>query len=82
MFNVISTLEGYLMLDPSLLKNCSDIIKTLSMCIKGVYTFPIISQKFNVIARLEFELAYFEMQSSAFSHYATGSPYTSYSAYR
>ncbi len=42
---------------------------------KGVHTFPNgICSKVNVIARLEYELAYYDSAVHRFNHYATRTP--------
>ena len=42
---------------------------------KGLHTFPIgISPKVNVVAGLEFELAYYDVTVQHFSHYHTVTP--------
>ena len=42
---------------------------------KGVHTFPMgICPKVNVIARLEFELAYYDSAIHRFNHYTTRTP--------
>ena len=42
---------------------------------KGVHTFPKgICPKVNIIARLEFELAYYDSVVQRFNHYATRTP--------
>ena len=60
------------MLKPSLEKNRSS---TIYLCQedKGVHSFPKdTSPKVNVIAQLEFELAYYNVAVQHVSHYATG----------
>ena len=53
-------------------KNSSDAILTHSWEEKGVHTFPKgISLKVNVIARLEFELAYYDSAVQRFNYYST-----------
>ena len=64
---------GYLMLKTSLLKNSKWYYLTHCWGNKGVYTIPKgINPKMNVIAWLEFELAYFKASIQHFSHYTMG----------
>ena len=66
----ISTFVGYLMLKPPLLKNSSDYYLTDSWKDKKIYTFPKgFSRKVNVLAQLEFDLAYIVPAVQHFSHY-------------
>ena len=54
-----------------------DIRKTILIIAgdKGVYAFPkSINPKVNVIAWLEFELAYYDVTVQHFNHYTTGNP--------
>ena len=61
LFNGISTFIGYLMPNPSFLEEQQCFYLTHSWVDKRVHTFPKgICQKMNVIARLEFELAYYD----------------------
>ena len=62
---------GYLMPKPFSYKNY------LTHCWedKGIYTFPNgICPKVNVIARLEYELAYYDFAVHRFNHYTTRTP--------
>ena len=60
LFNGISTLEGYLMPKPSLLKNSGGTINSTWMGeYKGFIPFP--NSKVNVIAPLESELAFYDL---------------------
>ena len=64
LFNGISTFVGYLM--PNLNHSWED---------KGVHTFPQgICPKVNVIARLEYELVYYDSAIHRFNHYTTRTP--------
>ena len=73
MFDGISTFEDYSMSKPSLL-NIS-VQFNLSLVGKGIHTFPkVISPKVNLIARLDFERAYYDYAVQHISHYVTGSP--------
>ena len=68
LFNGISTFVGYLMPKPFSEKNSSGEDKE-------VHTFPKgICPKVNVIARLEFELAYYDSEVHRFNHYSTRTP--------
>ena len=63
LFNGISTFVGYLM--PNLFYENSWVDK-------GVHTFPKgICPKGNIIARLEYELAYYDSAVHRFNHYTT-----------
>ena len=69
-FNGISTFVGYLIPTPSFQKNSSETNITQSSEDKGVPTFPkSICQKVNVIARLEFELAWYDFAVQRFNHH-------------
>ena len=62
LFNGILTFMGYLMLKPFLLKSSSSIIFTYSWADTGVQTFPKNTYlKVNMIVRLKFELAYYNV---------------------
>ena len=75
MFNGLSTFVGYLMPKPSFQKDSNNAILTRSWEDKGVHTFPKgICLKVNVIARLEFELAYNDSALQCFNHYTTRTP--------
>ena len=64
LFNDISTFVGYLMANLFSKKNSWED--------KGVYTFPkSICPKVNVIARLEYKLAYYDSAVHRFNHYTT-----------
>ena len=68
LFNGISAFVGYLMQKPFSEKN----YLTHSWENKGIHTFPkSICPKVNVIARLEYELAYYDSAVHRFNHYAT-----------
>ena len=57
------------------LKNSSGAYLTHSWEDKGVHTFPMgICPKVNVIARLEYELAYYDSAVHHFIHYTTRTP--------
>ena len=71
LFNGISTFVGYLMPKLFSLKN----YLTHYWEDKGVHTFPKgICPKVNVIARLEYELAYYDSVVHRFNHYTTRTP--------
>ena len=66
LFNGVSTLVGYIMPKPSFSKNWED---------KRIHTLPKgICPKMNIIARLEFELAYNDFAIQCFNHYTMSSP--------
>ena len=72
LFNDISTFVDYLIPTRSLPRNNSDIIEFIAEG-NRIHTFPKgISPKVNVIAKQEFELAYFVAAVQYFNHYATG----------
>ena len=76
LFNGISTLAGYLMPKPEE----QWYYLTHSWEDKGVHTFPKdICPKVNVIARLEYELAYYDSAVHRFNHYTTRTPPRSFS---
>ena len=67
-FNGISTFVGYLIPKPF----SKPFYLTHSWEDKGVHNFPKgICPKVNVIARLEYELAYYDSAVHHFNHYAT-----------
>ena len=66
--NIISTFVCYLMPKTSLFKNSSGTIQPIAGRIRE---FIRISPKTNVIVRLEFELAYYEVIDQYVSHYGT-----------
>ena len=69
--NCISTFAGYLMPKPEQWR----YNLTHSWEDKGVHNFPKgICVKVNVIARLEFELTYYDSGSHCFNHYTTHTP--------
>ena len=73
LLNGISTFVGYLMPKPSRSKNRGGIIQLIARKDKGVDIFlKDISPEVNVIARLEFELTYYEPGVLHFNHYTTG----------
>ena len=75
LFNGISTFVGYLMPKPFSEKNIRGTFLTHRWEYKGVHTFPKgICPKVNVIARLGFELAYYDSVSHLLNHYATRTP--------
>ena len=60
---------------PSLLKNSSEAIKPTARKIREFIPFPKgICSKLNIIARLDFELAYLEARVQHFSHYVQRIP--------
>ena len=70
LFNGISTFVGYL--KPLLLEELWCYYLTHSWKDKGVHTFPKgIYPKMNIIARLEYELAYYDSAVQRFNHYTT-----------
>ena len=72
LFNGISTFVGYLMPNLFSKKNSSGTIQPIAGKEKGVHTFPKgICPKVNVIARLEYELAYYDSAVHHFNHYTT-----------
>ena len=78
-FNGISTFVGYSMPKPSLEKNISDVSVTYSWEDLTFLTFPKgICPKVNVIARLEFELAYYDSAVQRFNHYTFPLPTLSF----
>ena len=78
-FNGISTFVGYLMPKPSFEKNRSGTIQPIAERIRGLILFPrAFARKMNVIARLEFELGYYDSAVHCFDHYTTSIP-TSFS---
>ena len=71
-FNRISTFVGYLMPNPSFKKNSSCTIWPITGRIRGFIPFTKgICPKVNVIARLQFELAYYDSAVHSFNHYIT-----------
>ena len=75
LFNGISTFVGYLMPKPFSKKNSSGTILTHSWEDKGVHTFPKgICPKVNIIARLEYELAYYDSEVHLFNPCTTRIP--------
>ena len=67
---------GYLMPKAFSEKNRIGYYLTRSWKDKGVHTFPKgICPKVNVIARLEYELAYYDSAVHRFNHYATRTPH-------
>ena len=77
LFNGILTFLGYLMPNPSFffLEGQLWYYLTHSWEDKGVHTFPkSICPKVNVIARLEYKLAYYDSAVHCFNHYTTGTP--------
>ena len=72
-FNDTSTFTGYLIFKPSYLKNSRGTNRLLASWNKGTKTFPkAISPKVHLLARLEFELAYYSVAVQHVSNYATG----------
>ena len=66
---------GYLMPNPSLLKEQTLILFNLRLGNEGLHRFAKgISPEENAIVRLEFELAYFEAVVQHLCHYATSTP--------
>ena len=75
LFSGISTFVGYLIPEPFFKKNCRSTIKPIDGGDKAVHAFPkCICPKVNVIARLEFELAYYDSAVQRFKHYTTRRP--------
>ena len=75
LFNGISTFVDYLMPKPSLWKTAVILFKSLLEEIRAFIPFSRgISPKVNVIARLAFELVYFEVAEQQLSHYAMRTP--------
>ena len=71
LFNGISTFVGHLMPKPFSKKNSSGTIWED----KGVHTFPKgICPKVNVIAQLEYKLAYYDSAVHRFNHYTMRTP--------
>ena len=67
LFNGISTFAVYLMPKPFSWKNSCGTIEPVAGRIRGHVPFP----KVNVIARLEYELAYYDSAVHRFNHYTT-----------
>ena len=75
LFNGISTFVGYFNAEAILLEEQSWYYLTHSWEDKGVHTFPKgICPKVNVIAWLEYELAYYDSVVHRFNHYTTRTP--------
>ena len=75
LFNGISTLFGLFNVKAILLEEQLWYYLTHSWEDKGVHTFPKgICLKVNVIARLEYELAYYDSAVRRFNHYTTRTP--------
>ena len=69
LFHPISIFLCYLMPKSFFLKNSSCTIYLIAGRIRGVYTFLMgICPKVNVIARLEFELTYYDSVVHRFNH--------------
>ena len=75
LFSGITTFVGYLMLKPSFEKNISCNIWPIVGRIKRIHTLPkSIFSKVNVIARLYFELTYYDSVVHRFNHFTTRTP--------
>ena len=76
LFNGISTFLGYFNAKAILLEEQQWYYLTHSWEDKGVYIFPKgICLKVNVIAQLEYELAYYNSAVHRFNHYTTRTPF-------
>ena len=76
LFDDISTFVGYLIAKSILQEAQQWYYLTHSWEDKGVHTFPHgIRPKVNVIARLEFDLAYYDSAVHCFNYYITRTPH-------
>ena len=79
LFNGISTFVGFFNAKAILLEEQSWYYLTHSWVVNGVHTFPKdICLKVNEIARLEYELAYYDSVVHRFNHYTTRTPHPRY----